>query len=225
MNTLFSDIKVLVWDFDSTLYRPQPELFTAVREAEYRVIMDHTGWLREKAMQEFKKLHKVVTPSGTQVTANLAKIPVVAAARETENYFDRRKYLAKDVKLIALFQKLVNFQHLMVPNGTKEKIAKTLEVLGVPMATFQTFITPEQTLVTKPNSKPFELVLDYTKLPAAQHLMIGDRVEVDLVPAKKLGMRTCWVSWKENREVPNDLVDATVSTIYEITSLLPATAS
>jgi len=219
MNKLLADVKVLVWDFDSTLYRPNPELFTVVREAEYQVIRDHTGWPRERAMAEFKKLHKVVTPSGTQITANLTKIPVVQAARETENYFDRRKFLGKDLLLISLFQKLIRYQHVLVPNGIKEKITETLEVLGVPITTFQSVITPETTQVTKPNSKPFELVLEFTKLPAAQHLMIGDRVEVDLLPAKKLGMQTCWVSW--NQVSPEtDGVDLIISQVYELSDLL-----
>ncbi|HCS78352.1 TPA: hypothetical protein DIV55_01265, partial [Patescibacteria group bacterium] len=113
--------------------------------------------------------------------------------------------------------------HLLVPNGTKEKIGETLEVLGVSMATFQAVITPETTGVTKPNIKPFELVLASTQLPAAQHLMIGDRVEVDLIPAKKLGMRTCWVTWKNIPQTPeSEMVDVCISTIYELAKLFDA---
>lgn len=216
------EIKVLVWDFDSTLYRPQVELFNAVREAEYRVIQSHTSWSHEKTESEFKQRHKIVTPSGTQVTADLAHIGIVAATRETESYFDRRKFLNKDFKLIALFQKLTNFQHILVPNGIRENVCETLEVLGVPQSTFQSIITPELTGVTKPNSKPFEFVLLATKLPASAHLMIGDRVEVDLLPAKQIGMRTCWVSWK--KEAPTEKrVDLAISEIYDVEKLFTQT--
>ena len=55
----FSDVKMLIWDFDGTLYKPNPELYHAVRESEFQAIMNHTGWTLEKTVEEFQKLHKV----------------------------------------------------------------------------------------------------------------------------------------------------------------------
>ena len=55
---MFSDVQVLIWDFDGTLYKPNPELFHAVRESEYRTIMEYTHWNRERTITEFEKLKK-----------------------------------------------------------------------------------------------------------------------------------------------------------------------
>jgi len=68
----------------------------------------------------------------------------------------------------------------------------------------------------KPDPIVFEKILEYTGLPASQHLMIGDRVEVDLVPAKKLGMKTC-LAWSKSND-PS--VDVSISEVYDIVNLV-----
>ena len=108
MDTRLINIQVLIWDFDGTLYKPHPDLWRDVREAEYRVIAEHTGWEKEKVIEEFTKLYKVVLASATQVVAKLAEIQVKQAAIEMENYFDRTKYLRPDDKLVELFTKLAH---------------------------------------------------------------------------------------------------------------------
>lgn len=47
--------------------------------------------------------------------------------------------------------------------------------------------------VAKPDVKIFEIALSRAKCKAEQAVMIGDRVDNDIVPAKRLGMKTVWV--------------------------------
>ena len=210
------NVAICVWDFDGTLFHSNDRMFNAVREAELRIIMEHTGWDHERALMEFTKLHNVVTPSGTAVTAMLAKISHKTAALETEKHFDRSRYLTRDEKLTTLFQTLSHFRHMMLTNGIEVNIRKTMLTMGLDSAIFERIVTPEFTRVTKPDPAAFAAVLSYTKLPAKEHLMIGDREAVDLVPAKTLGMRTCLV-WSD---VKSDIADATVSTVYDVATLL-----
>ncbi|KKW01537.1 MAG: hypothetical protein UY36_C0020G0002 [Parcubacteria group bacterium GW2011_GWA1_49_11] len=70
MDNRFRNVTVLIWDFDGTLYAPNPALWKEIREGEYRTIMAHTGWPREQAVAEFEKLHKTVYPS--RATKNLS---------------------------------------------------------------------------------------------------------------------------------------------------------
>src|SRR3990167_11086644 len=62
----FHDIAVLIWDFDGTFYKPNPALFAAVRQAEYRTIIAHTGWTHEHTIEAFEKLYKKVYSSATE---------------------------------------------------------------------------------------------------------------------------------------------------------------
>jgi HAD superfamily hydrolase (TIGR01549 family) len=215
MNAKFKDIQVLIWDFDGTLYKPNKDLFRDVRESEYRAIMKHTGWTREKTIEEFHALHKVTVQSATAVVAKLCTISIATAAVESEKYFDRKKYLHRDPKLLEMFRKLKRFRHFILANGVIAKHKETLKVLGIPADTFEEFVTAETVGVTKPDPAGFVYILKKTGLPPAAHMMIGDRELVDLAPAKKLGMHTCLV-WSD---IPSLIADVTVKTVYDIPSL------
>lgn len=218
MDSRFAQVKVLVWDFDGTLYKPNPELWREVRQAEYRVIKEHTGWSKDKVTKEFAKLHKKVYPSATEVVARLSHLPVHQAAVEMEEYFDRRNFLSRDEKLITLFAKLKKFRHFTLANGALSKQKQTLKVLGISPKVFEEMITSEVVGVTKPHAAGWRYILNKTLLPPGQHLMIGDREEVDLAPAKKLGMKTCLV-WAESRE-RGGAFDVILPTVYEVATVL-----
>lgn len=211
-----STIKVIIWDFDGTFYPPNDALWHDIREAEYRTIELHTGWGREKVVDEFTKYHKKITPSATQTVARLCGITTTQATTEFETYFDRRKYLHKDIRLIELFQKLTRFSHYILANGSKKGISESLEALGIAKAVFTQIITSETVGVTKPDLKGFLYILGKTGLKPDQHLMVGDREKVDLVPAKQLGMKTCLV-WADKK---SDIADIVIPTVYDLYSAI-----
>lgn len=213
----FHDIAVLIWDFDGTLYQPNPTLFTAVREAEYKTIIGHTGWTKQQAAEAFERLHKKVYPSATETVGRIVGISTAEAAIEMENYFDRRDFVARDTRLIELFQKLKNYRHIILANGVIRHHKETLKVLGIPSETFELFVTSEVVGFTKPHPEGFQYILNYTKLPPAVHLMIGDRDLVDLAPAQALGMHTCLV-WSNT---PGPHADITIPTTYDLQQYLP----
>jgi HAD superfamily hydrolase (TIGR01549 family) len=215
MNKNFSDVKVLLWDFDGTFYKPNPKLFSAVRESEYRAIMQHTGWTREKTVEEFQKLHKVTIQSATAVIAKLCDIPVSQAAVESEEYFDRRKFLHRDEQLVDMFARLKKFRHIILANGIMSHHKETLQLLGIPVDTFEDFITAETVGITKPDPAGFLYAMKETGLPGSAHMMIGDRELVDLAPAKTLGMHTCLV-WSETKST---IADVTLKTVYDVAGL------
>lgn len=216
MKKRLKDIKILIWDFDGTLYKPNPLLWHDVREGEYQTIINHTGWTRDKAEKEFQKLHKISVTSATEVAAVLSGITIVDAAVEMEQYFDRRKYVKHDEELIRLFKKLRGFRHFTLANGVITRQKETLGVLGVHPDTFKEMITSETVGFTKPHEAGFRYILDKTGLPPEHHLMIGDREAVDLVPAKKLGMKTCLV-WSDT---PSAIADRTLATVYTVPDIL-----
>lgn len=208
----FSGIKILIWDFDGTLFKPNEGFFSAVREAEFKVLMNHKDWTRKKAEEEFKKVYKIIYPSATQTIGVLAGITTAQAALEMEELFDRRNYVSRDEKLIALFSKLKNYRHIMFGNGIMAKHKETLPVLGIAPETFELYVTSEVVGKTKPSPDGFQYILDYTKLPADEHLMIGDRDLVDLAPAQTLGMHTCLV-WNNT---PGLHADITLPNTYAL---------
>lgn len=213
---MFKNIKVIIWDFDGTFYELIPKLKNELRESEYRVIADHTGWSREKIHDAFHSLYKKKLKSATQVVAKLANISVSQAAMEMADSYDRTAFLKRDEKLIAMFQKLSSYEHYFLVNGTREKIVEAIKALGISLATFQEIVTAETVGDNKPNPKGFLYILKKTGLPPREHLMIGDRIDVDLEPAKKLGMKTCLV-WSQEK---NLAVDISIPTIYDVEKVI-----
>lgn len=216
MDVRFRKIKILVWDFDGTFYRLIPALKHDVREAEYRVIEDNTGWPREKLIQEFGAIFKKKFKSATQVAAKLSGISVTQAATEMEQYYDRTKYLKKDDRLKKLLESLRVYKHYLFVNGIRRKIIEALHALGISERFFSEIVTPETVGDTKPNLKGFRYIVGKTGASPDQHLMIGDRIDVDITPAKKVGMKTCLV-WSDKKD-PS--IDISVATIYDVANLL-----
>ena len=216
MHVQFADVKVLIWDFDGTLYKMNPEIARDCIEADYEVVMRHTGWEREKAIQEFNNVYMVTTPSSTVTAARLSNISVVDTAIECERYKNRNTYLSLDPQLQTMFRSLSQYRHVILANGIVEKVTSALHVLGIESSQFEDIVTSEKIGVNKPDFKGFEYIMRKTGLSASAHLMIGDREAVDLAPAKALGMKTCLV-WTE---ATSTLADVTLKTVYEVGTIL-----
>lgn len=214
---MFPNLKVLIWDFDGTLYKPNPELWHTVREAEYKTITNHTKWQKEKVVTEFEKLYKKVYPSATETVANLSGVSTKEAALEMESYYDRRDFVVHDDKLVALFDKLRMYRHFILANGVIAKHKETLRAMGLSPDIFEEMVTSETVGVTKPNDAGFRYIMSKTNLPPEEHMMIGDREMVDLAPAKKLGMKTCLV-WAQPGQ--NQHADIVLPTVYDVEKIL-----
>ena len=78
--------------------------------------------------------------------------------------------------------------------------------------------------VAKPDKKIFEIALDRSGCTAADTVMIGDRIDNDIVPANLLGMYTIWVKqgfgqyWSIKNKVEE--ADYTVNSLGELCGIL-----
>lgn len=217
MDQRFKNIKILIWDIDGTLYdyHTVPKLRDDIRESEYQVIIKHTLWSRAKTIAEFQKIYPT-EKSGTKVASLLSHITVAQAAAEGEDYLNRSQYMKYDAGLLKLFENLQSFTHYLLVNGILAKTQKSLEEMGLTPLIFTEIVTSEVVGENKPSPIGFQYILNKTNLPPKQHLMIGDREDVDLVPAKHLGMKTCLV-WSDT---PSKIADVTLKTVYEVAEFL-----
>ncbi len=216
MQTSLSNINVIIWDIDGTLYPLNETISNEVLESAYKTIAEYTGWPRHKVLDEFNKVHEKITPSSTEATALLCNITIAQAAAKTDEYLNRLQFLKHDDKLVTLFEQLEGYKHFILGNGAKKHIAEAVEVLGIPASTFDEIVTSEIVGVNKPEDNGFRYIMEKTGLPAAEHLMVGDRERVDLLPAKKLGMKTCLV-WALK---PSMVADITLPNVYELPQIL-----
>ena len=80
---------------------------------------------------------------------------------------------------------------------------------------FQNAEVSDDYKLEKPDPKFFLKIFETTGANPLKSIIIGDNIERDLEPAKKLGMITIWYKLKE-REVPNEFVDKTIESLTEL---------
>lgn len=211
----FSDIQVIIWDVDGTLYHTGA-LSTEVFEAAYKAIEECTGWPREKTVKEFDNVHKKITLSATEAVGIICNISTGDAAKLTDKYLDRLRFITQDERLILLFQKLSGFSHYILGNGSRDQIAIGLSALGLNRKIFKEIVTSELVGVNKPKDGGFKYIMEKSGKEASSHLMVGDRELVDLAPAKALGMKTCLV-WAPT---PSKIADITLPSVYDLGQIL-----
>ncbi len=206
-------IKVIIWDLDGTLYQEMPELKREIHDNAIDLIGRVKGISRKKAEKVFSlKYSQFGSSTKTLIDCGVDRTYVFSGEWYTKA---QMKYLKRDERLGLIFKKLKDRRHILNTNSISSSAKKKLRRIGLKTETFEKLFTNADMFgVLKPDPKPFEAVLEYTKMPAKTHLFIGDRYQTDLEPAKKLGMRTCLV-WGESA-----MADISLKTVYEVAELL-----
>lgn len=74
--------------------------------------------------------------------------------------------------------------------------------------------------VTKPNPKIFEKAFELAQCTADDAVMVGDRLDNDMIPAKSLGMQTVWIrkgiSTKQNVSLGKGYADFAIDNISDL---------
>lgn len=75
----------------------------------------------------------------------------------------------------------------------------------------------------KPDKRLFEIALEKAKCSAQEAVMIGDRLDNDIAPAKALGMRTLWIQQGfgalQHPLSPADTPDYTIGSLRDLADL------
>ena len=86
-------------------------------------------------------------------------------------------------------QALAKKYHLGIIANQSPGAEKRLEAMGI-RRYFEVIVSSAEEGVAKPDPRIFRIALDRAGCAPEQAVMIGDRVDNDIVPAKQLGMKT-----------------------------------
>jgi FMN phosphatase YigB (HAD superfamily) len=74
--------------------------------------------------------------------------------------------------------------------------------------------------ITKPDTRYYEVILRECKCEAEESIMVGDRVDKDIIPAKMVGMKTIRVKVgihkSQEARIPEEMAEITVNKLEEI---------
>jgi 8-oxo-dGTP diphosphatase len=100
---------------------------------------------------------------------------------------------------------------------------KRLENLGI-LQYIDLVIASAEEGVAKPDRRIFEIALNRANCIPERSVMIGDRIDNDIIPAKEIGMKTIWIKrgfgkyWNISNE--NERADYEVDSLEEILTAL-----
>lgn len=190
-------IEVVAWDLDGTLYQANPQLDQAIQHAIYDAIAQSLGFTQKKAVEYYQKA-KHQLKSSTKVL-DQAGINGRTFFIDLWLKLPLEQYIHPNWELQQLFVQSTTQsprRHMILTNSnTHQTVRRKLNCLGIPVSTFSEILTSVDLKVEKPDLKAFEILVKTAKVPPQNILYVGDRVEVDLVPAKKVGLHTCLVTF------------------------------
>lgn len=174
---MFKNVKWLFFDVGSTLMDEHIAF-----EHRFRDIADLAGIEYEQVYKEAIELYQQ-NKKGDLELAKKFDIILPNWHLEDEILY---KNTAKSLSLLKNKYKIGIIANQ--PFGTKERLEKhgVLDFIDLVIAS-----TEEG--VSKPDRKIFEIALERSKCKANEAVMIGDRIDNDIVPAKLLGMHTIWI--------------------------------
>lgn len=212
MKKMLENIKVIGWDVDQTLYKDTKKSKSYFNNEIYKKVAKRYNVSLKKAKEIYTKKYKEIG-SNTKAFIELdigGKEGILEMLANT----DYKKFLTKDKKLIQMFERLKSYRHIITTNNTHKGVTNILNTLGVPKETFEAIITAEDTINSKPHPESFEKILELTGAKPEECVYIGDRDEMDIIPAKQLGMKTILV-WGKSK-----IADISLPSVYEVVKLL-----
>ncbi len=186
-------IKVIIFDLDGTLYISS-EVYKKFAEAAYytyakikKTSVEEARVVLEQRREEMKKERGYAVPYTLALIS--FGIPIEQWHKENIEFFDAGEYLEEDKELQKMLKDLKKrFRLAVLTNNNRIQTERILKTLGIEEL-FDSIFTYESFKLIKPNPEIFEMVINRLKLSPEQCLMVGDRYDVDLVPAKEIGMR------------------------------------
>lgn len=124
---------------------------------------------------------------------------------------EQGKCYQKDEKLVKLIEYLSKKYDLVLLSNWFTDTQK-LRLKGVGIDKYFSIITGGDEHPLKPNLEAFDIILkDYKP---EECLMVGDSLIADIIPAKKLGINTIWITKESSKEYK------TIKEIYELEDIL-----
>ncbi len=205
------DIKAIVWDLDGTLYQDVPELYQAFEKK----LLNVYGQLRKikgkKTHDEFYSRYKKLG-SKTKVLNSIGADGRTLMSTITAE-MDYERFLKKDTRLKHLIGELSQVRHYILTNANEKATVRKLNALGLSQELFENVYPTYNLPYDKPDPKVFKYVARDIKLKPKQILVVGDREETDIMPAKQVGMLTAFVGGTSR------VADVSFKTVYEVAEL------
>ena len=206
----------VLFDLDGTLYF-SPD-YNARVEAEITTIVAQTMKtgvsLAKRRLSEERKRQGTLTGALRVLGVNRSLFFETLAEK-----IEPPTYLTQDPSVIATISSLKKrgFKLGLVTNNGRRMVEKILSAIGLDASLFDVIVTSDDS-EPKPSSQPFLFALEKLKCTPDEAVYVGDRVQAELLPARKLGIITVLLAREGNTH--KDQIDVAITRLAELLSLI-----
>ena len=204
-------IKNLIFDLDNTLYD-----FSKVWKISNKLVFEYLEYDKLTTYEDFFKLYKsvnnklvkevlkgdlkIIELRNKRLILTLEQFGLNLTVEDCNFYYEKQfeyilESIAPDKEVnLKIRQLQEKYNMIVLTNGKSYEQRMKLKKLGLENI-FKLYISGE-THISKPKDKAFINVLESEGLLVDETMMIGDSLHHDILPAKKLGLKTCLVEKK-----------------------------
>ncbi len=207
------EVDLVGFDLDKTLYEPNPAIDEKIQDYACRKASEILNKDYSFIRKEFDRLF-LETQSGKDSLTILGLKNGSDIMQEALEYSDISSILEEDKELNRMMKNLKKVYGLFLITGSAKRIAlKKLEALGIDSKIFHPTLYSESKYKRKDGSA-FNYVSNLCNVPFEKMMFVGDREQADIIPAKKLGIKTAIVN-SVSKEA-----DYQLKSIYDLDKIL-----
>lgn len=187
------DIRGLAFDIDKTLYDNERYARDQIERLIERLAHERAESVAEtrRAILRWQEEYAAANNGARQSLGNTFAalgIPIETSVAWREELIHPEHFLSVDEHLVMAISDLsASYRIVAVTNNPVRVGRATLDALGV-SALFPHVVGLDSTLRSKPDPSAFRHAAEVLECDPAQVVAVGDRYEVDIVPALSLGM-------------------------------------
>ena len=205
-----SKVRPVAWifDFDNTLFASGREIFPLINEKMTQYIEQHLCVDRDEA----NRLRKLYWDQYGATMTGLVRHHDIDAEHfleKTHDIGDLSGFIYRSSRLMQLLRN-ISGKKFIFSNSPAAYLKEMLKLLGIGRYMTDAFSIESTNMNPKPSVIGFRKLLKNHNLNASQCVMVEDSL-VNLVTAKRLGMKTVWVARNSKRM---SWIDARASHLY-----------
>lgn len=205
--------KVWIFDLDDTLHDASAHIFPVMNRAMTQYIMDQLN-LDEHEAHQLRQHYWRIYGATLKGLMRHHGVDAYHFLKETHAYMDLPNMVVQVKRLRYMLQTLKG-RKVIFTNAPRAYALRVLDILGIGDMFDLVFSVESTQFHAKPSVRGFRLLLKSIKAEPKNCIMLEDNLPA-LMTAKRLGMRTIWVTKKLQK--PN-FVDYRMSSVLALTHI------
>ena len=208
------EIKAVIFDVDGTLYRSQ-EYERHLYHVIVKVISQFTGLEIQQAAEKLRQQkHKHRTVSRSIESMGIDRYEFFNKLAE---YAEPQLYIPRNPEVVDVLRELRRrgYKVALHTNSGRKLAEKVLAAIGVEEDCYDVLVSSDDA-EPKPSHDGYLLCVSKLGVKTHEALYVGDRPEVELKPAKEIGMKTALINSTSSEEY----IDYNLRTLSDILNIL-----